>query len=237
HVENGQHFFYFNGNLGAAYKNNRPEPNYSLGIRQKIAAEFASEPDKEGNLGRQSTKDVIVVSQRSPDYYGELGGSLFCGVFPGDGWSGRMEDSILQGCIPVIIQDGIQLPYENVLYYDSFAVRIAEDDIPSLIQILRGINETELEFKLANVQKIWQRFLYRDSFMLEARRQNASYGRLDDWALQYSLLTEDDVLATFIQVLHYKLHNDPWRLKLSFKNKEFGLPKYCRENNSEGNRK
>ncbi|XP_057849591.2 uncharacterized protein LOC131060391 isoform X2 [Cryptomeria japonica] len=224
----------------------KPDPNaiksriwasYSLGIRQKLAAEFASEPNKEGKLGRQSTKDVIVVSHRSPNYYEELGSSLFCGVFPGDGWSGRMEDSILHGCIPVIIQDGIQLPYENMLNYDSFAVRIAEDDIASLIQILRGINETDLEFKLANVHNLWQRFLYRDSFMLEARRQNASYGHLDDWAVQFSLLTEDDVFSTLIQVLHYKLHNDPWRSKHSFRNKEFGLPQYCQENKSKYNKK
>lgn len=226
--------FYFNGNLGASFKNNRPEPNYSLGIRQKLAAEFASEPNKEGKIGRQSTKDVIVVSQRSPNYYSELGSSLFCGVFPGDGWSGRMEDSVLQGCIPVIIQDGVQLPYENVMIYDSFAVRISEDDIPHLVQILRGINETELEFKLANVQKLWQRFLYRDSVMLEARRQNKSHGHLDDWALQYSLFTEDDVLSTFIQVLHYKLHNDPWRSRLSVPKKEFGLPPLCQMNENTG---
>eukprot|EP01018_Ginkgo_biloba_P032824 Gb_35367 [translate_table: standard] len=218
--------FYFNGNLGAAFEHNRPEPNYSLGIRQKLAAEFASVPNKEGKLGRQSMQGVVVISQRSPNYYSELASSLFCGVFPGDGWSGRMEDSILQGCIPVIIQDGIQLPYENLLNYDSFAVRIAEDDIPHLVQILRGINETELEFKLANVQKLWQRFLYRDSFMLEAQRQNASYGHLDDWAVQYSLLMEDDVLSTFLQVLHYKLHNDPWRLEFGV-HKEFGLPQSC----------
>lgn len=229
--------FYFNGNLGAAFKDNRPEPNYSLGIRQKLAAEFASEPNKEGKFGRQNTKDVIVVSRRSPNYYFELSSSLFCGVFPGDGWSGRMEDSVLQGCIPVIIQDGIQLAYENVLNYYSFSVRIAEDDIPHLVQILRAINETELEIKLANVQKLRQRFIYQDSFMLEARRQNKSHGLVDDWALQYSFFTGDDVLSTFIQVLHYKLHNDPWRSKLSVPKKEFGLPTLCQNNKNTGSNK
>ena len=85
-----------------------------------------------------------------------------------------MEDSVLQGCI----SDDIQLPYENVINYDSFVVSISKDGIPHLVQIMRGINETELEFKLANVQKLWQRFLYRDSVMLEARRQNKSHGHL-----------------------------------------------------------
>ncbi|GMP86937.1 hypothetical protein CsSME_00039515 [Camellia sinensis var. sinensis] len=110
-----------------------------------------------------------------------------------------MEDSILQGCIPVVIQDGIYLPYENVLNYESFSVRIREDEIPDLIKILRGFNETEIEFRLANVRKIWQRFLYRDSFLLEAERQKTASGRVDDWATMFLQLVEDDVVATIIQ--------------------------------------
>lgn len=75
-----------------------------MGIRQKLAEEFGSSPNKDGKLGRQHQEDVIVTPIRSDKYKEELANSVFCGVFPGDGWSGRMEDSILQGCIPVIIQ-------------------------------------------------------------------------------------------------------------------------------------
>ncbi|KAL5569670.1 hypothetical protein UlMin_026245 [Ulmus minor] len=218
--------FYFNGNLGPAYEHGRPESSYSMGIRQKLAEEFGSSPNKEGKLGKQHAEDVIVTPLRSENYHEALACSVFCGVFPGDGWSGRMEDSILQGCIPVVVQDGIFLPYENVLNYESFAVRIHEDDIPNLINILRKFNETEIEFMLANVKKIWQRFLYRDSFMLEAKRQKAAYGRMEDWAVQFSELFEDDVFATFVQILHYKLHNDPWR-QLAHTNKDFGQSREC----------
>ncbi|KAG5552416.1 hypothetical protein RHGRI_010480 [Rhododendron griersonianum] len=220
--------FYFNGNLGPAYEHGRPEDTYSMGIRQKVAEEFGSTPNKEGKLGKQHAEDVIVTPLRSDNYHKALANSVFCGVMPGDGWSGRMEDSMLQGCIPVVIQvDGIYLPYENVLNYESFAVRIGEDEIPELIKILRGFNETEIEFRLANVQKIWQRFLYRDSFLLEAERQKAAFGQVDDWAVEFLQLGEDDVIATVIQVLHYKLHNDPWRRQLARTNKEFGLPQEC----------
>nr|GLL24593.1 uncharacterized protein LOC109150988 [Ipomoea trifida] len=219
--------FYFNGNLGPAYENGRPEATYSMGIRQKVAEEFGSSPDKKGKLGKQHAKDVIVTSSRAENYHEELASSVFCGVMPGDGWSGRMEDSILQGCIPVVIQDGIYLPYENVLNYESFAVRIREDEIPNLMNILRSINETEVEFKLANVKKLWQRFFYRDSISLEAERQKDASGRIDDWAEQLSQLREDDVFATLVQVLHYKLHNDPWRRLVPQRKKEFGLPGEC----------
>lgn len=64
----------------------------------------------------------------------------------------------------------------------------------------QAFNKTEIEFRLGNVQKIWQRFLYRDSFMLEAERQKTIYGRKADWADEFSQLFEDDVFATVVQV-------------------------------------
>ncbi|WCJ33921.1 exostosin family protein [Euphorbia peplus] len=219
--------FYFNGNLGPAYPNGRPEDTYSMGIRQKLAEEFGSSPNNDGKLGKQHSEDVIVTQLRSENYHDEIASSVFCGVLPGDGWSGRMEDSILQGCIPVVIQDGIFLPYENVLNYESFAVRIYEDEIPNLIKILRAFNETEKEFRLSNVKKIWQRFLYRDAMLLEADRQKTIFGREEDWAAELSQLMDDDVFSTFVQVLHYKMHNDPWRRRLSHRKKDFGLPQEC----------
>lgn len=50
------------------------------------------------------------------------------------------------------------------------------------------------------MQKIWQRFLYRDSILLEAERQRAAFGFVEDWAVQLLQLVEDDVFATFLQV-------------------------------------
>ena len=37
------------------------------------------------------------------DYSELLASSIFCMVVPGHGWSARMEDATLHGCIPVII--------------------------------------------------------------------------------------------------------------------------------------
>lgn len=62
------------------------------------------------------------------------------------------------------------------------------------------MNETEIEFKLENLQKIWQRFLYRNSIVLEAERQKTAFGHVEDWAVQFQQLSEDDVFATLIQV-------------------------------------
>jgi hypothetical protein len=40
------------------------------------------------------------------DYSELLASSIFCLVVPGDGWTARMDDATLHGCIPVIIMVG-----------------------------------------------------------------------------------------------------------------------------------
>ncbi|KMZ59131.1 exostosin family protein [Zostera marina] len=221
-------FFYFNGNLGSAYTNGRVETRYSMGIRQKVAIEFGSTPDKNGKLGRQHSEDVVVTPIRSSNYFNELGNSIFCGVFPGDGWSGRLEDCIMQGSIPVIVQDGIFLPHENVLNYESFAVRIHEHQIPSMIKILRSLDDALVDLKLSNVRAVRTRFHYHDSVLLEAKRQKKLFGKFDDFGVKFSKLEKyDDVFSTFLQALHYKLHNDVWRRDLDDHRRNLGVPKEC----------
>lgn len=56
---------------------------------------------------------------------------------------------------------------------------------------------------LGNVQKIWQRFLYRDSILLEAERQKKLSGQMPDWGMEFLKMGEDDVFATFVQVWTY----------------------------------
>ncbi|XP_024372401.1 uncharacterized protein [Physcomitrium patens] len=222
HRQDRPTLFYFNGNLGSAYDNGRPEPG------QKLAAEFGSQPNKKGLLGRQAVDDVVVQAQRSPQYKLELSKSRFCGVLPGDGWSGRMEDSILSGCIPVIIQDGIHLPFENVLDYESFTVRVAEDNIHNLITILKAINEAQVDSMLAVVRGLWQRFTYHYAVKLEANRQKLKLNKEDLWASVQNSLTGDDAFSTFIHVLEYKLHTDTWRSEMKQPLKNYGVPDNCR---------
>ena len=45
----------------------------------------------------------------------------------------------VHGCIPVIMQDGIHQPFEDVLPYANFAIRIAEADISELPDMLTAV--------------------------------------------------------------------------------------------------
>ncbi|CAI5502258.1 unnamed protein product [Closterium sp. Naga37s-1] len=214
--------FYFNGNLGSAFERGRVEPKYSMGIRQKVAEEFASSPNKEGQLGRQHQEDVVVTNRATGEYGKQLAASRFCGVFPGDGFSARMEDAMLHRCIPVIVQDGVWMAFERHLNYSEFAVRVAEDDIPHLVDILRAIPPNRVQELLSGVESVWQRWAYASVARMEGRRQ-AHGGRPQLWMPAMEDLRGDDAIATLLQVLLYKRCNDPWR-------KEAGLPDWCMAN-------
>lgn len=78
----------------------------------------------------------------SPRFHSEVLESLFCLCPLGFAtWSGRcasvclawkltawfsMFDVLMLGCIPVIISDGIQVPFEEELDYRKFAVKVRE---------------------------------------------------------------------------------------------------------------
>merc|ERR1711871_804212 len=86
--------------------------------------------------------------------------ATFCGAFPGDGWSGGISSAVFAGCVPVIVMDGIEMPFENVLNYDSFSVRIAEAEIPNLPNLLRGISPARVATLQAGLAIVRSRFGY-----------------------------------------------------------------------------
>lgn len=60
-----------------------------------------------------------------PTHQELLRSAIFCGAMPGDGYSARLEDSLMNGCIPVIIQDYVHLAFESYLDFDAFSIRCA----------------------------------------------------------------------------------------------------------------
>ncbi|CAI5462303.1 unnamed protein product [Closterium sp. Yama58-4] len=186
--------------------------SYSMGIRQRVALYFASQPNVHGHVGLLSHPDVLVLSGPVPDYAQQLASSRFCGVFPGDGFSARMEDSLLHGCIPCIIQDGIELPFENFLDYPSFTVRIAEADIPNLVTILNSFSSRQVRAMQRAASLVWMRWFYRSAVLQEAGRQRAWGKEVGEWVAGLEGMEGDDAVDTLLQILHVKLYRDAWRL-------------------------
>ena len=51
---------------------------------------------------------------QQPNFLEEMRSATFCGVFPGNGW-GHIETPIMLGCIPVVVQAPLWLPWAFLL--------------------------------------------------------------------------------------------------------------------------
>ncbi|KAL1536776.1 putative glycosyltransferase [Salvia divinorum] len=70
--------------------------------------------------------------------------------------SARIADSIHYGCIPVILSNYYDLPFNDILNWHKFAVVLKEKDVYQLKQILKNISQEEfvkLHNNLVKVQK------------------------------------------------------------------------------------
>ena len=102
------------------------------------------------------------------EYTDLLARSKFCLVPAGDGWSPRAEDSILHGCIPMVIQDGVHMSFESILDWPSFSIRIPEADMNRTVEILLSISDRKLKSYQSRLSKVWHRFRWGSGFLAKA---------------------------------------------------------------------
>jgi len=101
----------------------------------------------------------------------EMAQSTFCLVPDGgvEGWSLRLFDSIMQGCVPVLLADRWELPFQELLDWARFSVKVLEKEADELLEILRGIPQSAVEAKAAELGKVRHSFRWHD----ELRRFDA----------------------------------------------------------------
>ena len=82
---------------------------------------------------------------RFAGYQSEIARSVFClcplGWAP---WSPRIVESVALGCVPVIIADGIRLPFPSAVRWSEISVTVAEKDVGKLARILQRVAATNL---------------------------------------------------------------------------------------------
>ncbi|XP_020595607.1 probable arabinosyltransferase ARAD1 isoform X1 [Phalaenopsis equestris] len=90
--------------------------------------------------------------------------SLFCLSPAGDTpSSARLFDAIVSGCIPVIVSDELELPFEGLLDYRKIAFFISSSDAVQsgwLVKFLKSINLRQIEEMQKNLEKYSKHFLY-----------------------------------------------------------------------------
>lgn len=141
---------FFRGDMGQ----NKP-PAFSRGVRQKLYKVAKKENWRD--------KYAIYVGTKADNpgaYSTMMSQSKFCLVLPGDGWTGRAEDAVLHGCIPVIMIKGVHMPYENIIKWEQFSLHINEYDVYHLPKLLKAVSEERIRTMQANLVQVWQRFIF-----------------------------------------------------------------------------
>lgn len=89
---------------------------------------------------------------RFAGYQSEIARSVFClcplGWAP---WSPRLVESVALGCVPVIIADGIRLPFSSAVNWPEISVTVAEKDVWRLGEILEKVAATNLSIIQRNL--------------------------------------------------------------------------------------
>lgn len=91
--------------------------------------------------------------------------SRFCLNIAGDTpSSNRLFDAIASHCVPVIISDEIELPYEDILDYSEFCIIVSTSDARRedfLIKLIRGIGKEEWTRMWKRLKEVEHFFQYQ----------------------------------------------------------------------------
>ncbi|KAG0255580.1 hypothetical protein DFQ27_006188 [Actinomortierella ambigua] len=143
------------------YRDVKRTDQYSSGIRALL------------NEGIDKLPGYMITKGWQYEEYAQLLARSKYGLSP-QGWTldtTRVWEYIAFGVVPVIIADGIIMPFEDDIDWDSFTVRIRRADAHRLDQILRSITPEEYERKR---QALWEHgrqvLLTRDAWHLIVRQ-------------------------------------------------------------------
>ena len=127
---------------------------YSKGLRPKLKKIFANASD-------------VIYDTKKKDcdrdcYVREMTESVFClnplGWTP---WTLRFYQAVMTRCIPVIIADNIEFPFESEINYSEFALKIPEKDVSDILETMRDMPEVERERRRVAMDKVWKKFTYQ----------------------------------------------------------------------------
>nr|BAK07654.1 predicted protein [Hordeum vulgare subsp. vulgare] len=126
-------------------------------IRSKLVTELQNIEDiiiEEGSAGAKGKVAALTGMRKS----------LFCLNPAGDTpSSARLFDAIVSGCIPVIISDELELPFEGILDYSKIALFVSSTDAVQpgwLVKYLRGVDGKRVREMQSNLLKYSRHFLY-----------------------------------------------------------------------------
>jgi hypothetical protein len=121
------------------------------------AAVYDAHKDAPGFLLRDTSVDGTAAN-----YGAVFASSRFCLAPAGKsgGWGRRATLAALYGCIPLRIQDATADALDELLDWESFSVRIDEEDVPNLPALLEAIPAERIADMQAQLACAWPRWLF-----------------------------------------------------------------------------
>uniref|UniRef100_A0A7N0V3D8 Exostosin GT47 domain-containing protein n=1 Tax=Kalanchoe fedtschenkoi TaxID=63787 RepID=A0A7N0V3D8_KALFE len=127
-------------------------------IRRDIYYLLKDEPDVHFTFGSVGANGVSNAGKG-------MASSKFCLNIAGDTpSSNRLFDAIASQCIPVIISDEIELPFEDVLDYSEFSIFVPASDALKpgyLVNLLRGISKQKWTVMWERLKQVQRHFEYQ----------------------------------------------------------------------------
>eukprot|EP00397_Hematodinium_sp_SG-2012_P032667 GEMP01034803.1.p1 GENE.GEMP01034803.1~~GEMP01034803.1.p1 ORF type:complete len:280 (+),score=53.09 GEMP01034803.1:579-1418(+) len=80
----------------------------------------------------------VSVGGFTDDYFERMGASHYCLVPRGtSSWTNHLYEAFFAGCIPVIISDDFEVPFQEFLDWKKFSIKWPEADVENLYRYLR----------------------------------------------------------------------------------------------------
>lgn len=140
---------------GACHTNIALVPGYRT--RNEVVRLFGGEPGFQVNCKENPEAPTM-------DYLEEMRQSTFCitpaGHVP---WSARMIEAVLTGCIPVLLADNIVLPFERLIDWDEFVVRLHSTKLRFVPQVLRSYSSEQIAAMQAAMAKAAPRLEFQEA--------------------------------------------------------------------------
>ncbi|KAG1665066.1 hypothetical protein FOA52_012485 [Chlamydomonas sp. UWO 241] len=104
--------------------------------------------------------DILFKEGRVDNYDQMFLNSTFCIAPYGYGWGLRLPIAVVHGCVPIITQDHTWQPFEELLPYEEFSVRISNADLPNIVPILRAYSQEQIDRMRLALAKHWGAFVW-----------------------------------------------------------------------------
>eukprot|EP00899_Mesostigma_viride_P014369 jgi/Mesvir1/22933/Mv19447-RA.1 len=172
------------------------DDEYAMGARAAIFSWFREHAAGVPDIG------LYEHSFSAEEYYYKLRSSRFCVEALGHGFSTRLMDYMVSGCIPVIVRDDVLWPYESFslsgdetqswlqddpspawgdfprVQYRDFAVWFRKREVPNMLETLRGISDERVRELQAGCQRVHKAFLWDQNYGMAYNYTIAGLARL-----------------------------------------------------------